>query len=162
MTGWDKVTCGQLQALLKSCQPQQALKLLLRNSRSHPARSQQHKKPRLQQNQDGDGDNGSSDSSDSGTDSESEVDEAWEREHSWFSLPQDIAVQGARVVVVPDTDPREALRGQQGLWATEDLPEGYLLGEGGWSLVGKGQSLVLLMLGRCKAEVVGIEPMCCA
>lgn len=36
-TGWDKVTCQQLKSMLESCaSPDQALRLLLRNSRSHP------------------------------------------------------------------------------------------------------------------------------
>jgi hypothetical protein len=36
--GWDKVTCLQLKDMLESCaSPEQALHLLLRNSRSHPA-----------------------------------------------------------------------------------------------------------------------------
>jgi hypothetical protein len=36
--GWDEVTCQQLKDMLESCsQPDQAMHLLLRNSRSHPA-----------------------------------------------------------------------------------------------------------------------------
>lgn len=55
-------------------------------------------------------------------------DPEWEQQYSWLALPRDIAVQAVRVCKVPDTDPRVPLRGQYGIWAAQDMCEGFLLG----------------------------------
>lgn len=60
---------------------------------------------------------------------EGDWDEEWEQQHSWLALPRDIPCKGVRVGRVPDTDPRAPLRGQFGIWAADDLSEGFLLGK---------------------------------
>jgi hypothetical protein len=68
----------------------------------------------------------SGDNDDSGPES-SAGDSDWQQQHSWLALPRDLPVQG--VAVVPDSDPRVPLRQQKGIWATMNLPEGFLIGE---------------------------------
>lgn len=157
--GWDEVTCQQLKDMLESCsQPDQALHLLLRNSRSHPATlaaeaiaaaaaaaraKQTQKQTQAQRSKQAKCHEGQA-AAPAGSTSESEADEAdsdeeeeaeegdwdeeWEQQHSWLALPRDIPCKGVRVARVPDTDPRGPLRGQFGIWAANDLPEGFLLG----------------------------------
>jgi hypothetical protein len=79
---------------------------------------------------------------DSGPES-SAADPEWEQQHSWLALPRDLPVQGVKVDLVPDTDPRVPLRGQRGIWAAQNLPEGFLIGERG-----RGSDLVCELVSK--------------
>lgn len=126
------MTCKQLKAMLESCaRPEQALRLLLRNSRSHPATHAAEAAAKQKQKQGQANSSIKSDSdedTDEGSEGEDDTHSMWERQHSWLALPRDVPVKGVRVGVVPESDPRGPLRGQKGIWAAEELAEGHLLG----------------------------------
>lgn len=140
------MTCQQLKAMLESCpRPEQALRLLLRHSRSHPvtiakeAAAKQGKQGQTAaaaaaHHVDPPSDDDDADEDDSDPDFVAAADSDWEKQHEWLALPRDVSVQGAKAGVVPDADPRVPLRGQKGIWAIQNLPEGYLIGEGGRSM----------------------------
>lgn len=133
--GWGNIKNRQLRELLEAYKtPDEALKLLLRGSnrmQQEHQRQQQQEHPKQQQG-----------TSHISAESDEEdfvivsrrtrvdsVEAAVKEEHAWFQLKTDISMNPAvRAGTVPETDERGPLRGQKGIWATENVPAGSVLG----------------------------------